>query len=92
MTFFDKRQSIKTRKHETKGIFADFNVREYSNLQMDTNFERFKEMLALRTMASDELKMKLITQTVICLKEFDDVLRVFRVLRPKPTLCRTRGL
>ena len=54
MTFFDKRQYLKARIHETDGIFVDLIVRLHSNQQMNT-FRRFK-MLALRTMAGDELK------------------------------------
>ena len=53
--FFVKRQSLKARKHETKRIFDDFNVRQHSHKRMDTNFGRFR-MLALRTMADEELK------------------------------------
>ena len=53
--FFDKRQALKARKQETKGIFVDLNVRYHSHQQMDTNFGRFK-MLALRNMAGDEVK------------------------------------
>ena len=52
---FDKRQSLKARKHETKGIFDDFNVRQHSHQWMDTNFGRFR-MLALRIMAGEGLK------------------------------------
>ena len=55
MTFFDKRKYLKARIHETEGIFVDFIVRLHSHQQMNTNFRRFK-MLALRTMAGDELK------------------------------------
>ena len=53
--FSYERQSLKARIHETKGIFVDLNVRYHSHQQMDTNFGRFK-ILALRTMAGDEVK------------------------------------
>ena len=36
-------------------MFVDFNVRYHLHQQMDTNFGRFK-ILALRTMAGDEVK------------------------------------
>ena len=53
--FFDKRQSLKARKHKTKSICVELIVRYYSHQQMNTNFRRFK-MLALRTIAGDALK------------------------------------
>ena len=53
--FLDKRQPLKARIHETRGIFVDFNVRVYSHQQMDKNSGRFK-MQALQILAGDELK------------------------------------
>ena len=52
---FKKTSITKSCLHETNVVFADLNVRKYSNQQMDTNFGRF-EMLALRTIAGDEFK------------------------------------
>ena len=53
--FFYKRQSLKARKHETKGIFDDFTVRQHSHQRKDTHFRRFR-MLVFRTMAGEGLK------------------------------------
>ena len=50
---------------------------------MDTNFGRFK-MLALRTMAGDELKDDVNNATSF-LEVFDDVLHVCGFVRPKST-------
>ena len=52
---FDKRQSLKARKHKVKSICVVLFIRFYSHQQMNTQFRRLK-MLTLRTMAGDALK------------------------------------
>ena len=53
--FFHKCQSIGARIHKTKGICVELIVRKCSHHHMNTHFRRFK-MLALQTMAGEELK------------------------------------
>ena len=57
---------------------------------MDTHFEKLK-MLALRTLAGDELEDD-VNNAMSFLEEFDDVLYVCGLLRPKSKLYRALGL